>query len=435
MGTIELTGWGRYPRIEATAASFETGEQLAREIRGEGELIAHGMGRAYGDSALNSRVVLSRRFNKILGFDPETGRVACESGVSLEELIHVFLPRGWFLAVTPGTRFISVGGAIASDVHGKNHHVAGCFSSCVESFELMLPDGEVAVCGRGENRDLFRATCGGMGLTGVILTAVITLQKVACAYMRETVVKCENLEEAFHRFERGRSAAYSVAWIDCLASGKEMGRSVFMAGEHAAAGRRMLPLKRPLSVSVDLPGWCLNKWSVGLFNRVYYGSSPSRVENRLTPLDAYFYPLDRIGRWNRIYGRGGFTQYQLVLPRAASLEGLRTILTRISRAGLGSFLAVLKLFGPGNDNLLSFPMEGYTLTVDFKIERKLFPFLDELDRVVVDHGGRLYLSKDVRMSRDVFKKGYPGWSAFEEMRETRGMKKKFNSLQSRRLGV
>ncbi len=432
---MELTGWGRYPRVEASGESFETREELARELRGGGELIAHGMGRAYGDSALNSRVVFSRRFNKILRFDPETGLVACESGVTLEDLIHVFLPRGWFLSVSPGTRFITVGGAISSDVHGKNHHAAGCFSAFVESFELMLPDGDVITCDRTENDALFRATCGGMGLTGVILTAVIKLQRVAGAYIRETIETCRNLEEVFNRFEQYEKTPYSVAWIDCLVSGEDIGRSVLMAGKHAKTGRRKVPLKRPVSVPVDFPGFCLNKWSVALFNRFYHASRPLYVENRLVPFEPFFFPLDRVGRWNRIYGKGGFTQYQLVLPRAASYRGLTTILKRIADAGLGSFLAVLKLFGPENDNLLSFPMEGYTLTVDFKIERKLFPFLDELDRVVVDHGGRLYLTKDVRMPRDVFRKGYPGWMEFAALREKYGMNEKFNSLQSKRLGV
>jgi FAD/FMN-containing dehydrogenase len=432
---MRLTSWGRYPQIEASGELFETSDQLKRQIDGAGDVIAYGMGRSYGDSALNQRVVFSRRFNKILHFDAEQGLVACESGVSLQELISVFLPRGWFLSVTPGTRLISVGGAIASDVHGKNHHVAGCFSSCVDSFELMLPDGSIVLCSREKNKRLFRATCGGMGLTGIILTAVIRLQKVKSAYIRETVKRCQNLEEIFHRFEEYKELPYSVAWIDCLESGDKVGRSVLMAGDHADTGSLDIELPRPVSVPMDFPRFSLNRYSVKLFNRFYYHTRPTAVENRLVRLDPFFYPLDSIGHWNRIYGKGGFTQYQLVLPKKASYEGLKLILSRIARQGLGSFLAVLKLCGPANNNDLSFPMEGYSLALDLKIEKKLFPFLDELDRMVMDFGGRLYLTKDVRMSKEVFRKGYPSWEAFAELRETMGMKTKFNSLQSRRLEV
>ncbi len=432
---MELTSWGRYPRIKASGKHFETREQLKRQMDQDGDLIAYGMGRSYGDSALNQRVVFSSRFNKIMNFNPETGLVACESGVSLQELISVFLPQGWFLSVTPGTRLISVGGAIASDVHGKNHHVAGCFSTSVDSFELMLPGGEVVLCSREENERLFRATCGGMGLTGIILTAVIRLQKVKSAFIRETVKQCRNLEEIFHCFEQYQKLPYSVAWIDCLESGEKVGRSVLMAGEHADTGSLDIKLNRPVSVPFDFPGFCLNRYSVKLFNRLYYHTRSTFVENRLVPLDPFFYPLDSIGHWNRIYGKGGFTQYQLVLPKTASYEGLKLILDRIAKQGLGSFLAVLKLCGPGNGNDLSFPIEGYSLALDLKIEKKLFPFLNELDRIVIDFGGRLYLTKDVRMSKDVFRKGYPLWETFAELRETMGMKEKFNSLQSRRLEV
>lgn len=432
---MKLTSWGRYPRIETTGASFETTDQLAALLEKNGDLIAYGMGRSYGDSALNSRVVFSKRFNKIIDFNPETGLLTCECGVSLEEIINIFMPRGWFLSTTPGTKLITVGGAIASDVHGKNHHTAGCFSESVESFEIMLPDGNILQCSRKENPKIFHATCGGMGLTGIILTAVIKLQRVKSSYIRETVNRCQNLEEIFACFESHKTTTYSVAWIDCLVSGNDVGRSVLMAGEHAETGSLEVERKQPLTVPFDFPGFCLNRYSTTLFNWLYYHSRPSFVENRLVSLDHFFYPLDSIGQWNRIYGRGGFTQYQLVLPKAASYDGLNVILKRIAKAGLGSFLAVLKLCGPQNDNDLSFPMEGYSLALDFKIGSRLFPFLDELDQIVLDYGGRLYLTKDVRMPKHVFQKGYPGWEAFAELREKMGMKKKFNSLQSRRLGV
>ena len=432
---MKLTAWGRYPQIESEAAAFETRSQVSRLLKLPESTIPYGMGRSYGDSALNPRVIMTRRYDKFLSFDPETGILHVECGVTLAEIIDSLLPRGWFLSVTPGTRYITVGGAIASDVHGKNHHQAGCFSQYVHHLELMLPDGDVRQCSRSENAELFRATCGGMGLTGLILTATIQLRQVRSGFIRETVMRCRTLEEVCHGFDAHGEVSYSVAWIDCLASGGSIGRSVLMLGEHSDSGKLTPEPRTPIPMPINLPGFCLNRYSVDVFNRLYYRSSPPFAEGQRIPLETFFYPLDRISNWNRMYGRGGFTQYQLVLPKAASASGLREILRRIATAGLGSFLGVLKLFGPENDNLLSFPMEGYTMALDFKIEPRLFPFLDELDRIVLDHGGRLYLSKDVRMGREMFIRGYPRWKAFDSLRITYGLKTRLRSLQSDRLGL
>jgi decaprenylphospho-beta-D-ribofuranose 2-oxidase len=432
---MKLTGWGRFPIIQARGRSFNNQEALGDYLKSAEDCIAHGMGRSYGDSALNEQVIFTRRFNKILNFDPQTGAVVCESGVSLAELIDAFLPRGWFLGVVPGTKFISVGGAIASDVHGKNHHRAGCFSEHVLAFDLMLPQGEVVRCSRQENAPLFHATCGGMGLTGVILRAELGLEPIQSAYIRETLIPGPNLEDVINLFEENRSAAYSVAWIDCLAKNEHQGRSIVMLGEPAEAGPLALPPSKTWTVPLGLPGFCLNKYSVSMFNYFYYQLKSNFVAGRLVPLDEFFFPLDKIAHWNKLYGRRGFTQYQLVLPKDAGLAGLRVILGRIAATGLGSFLAVLKLFGAENANYLSFPLEGYTLALDFKIQNQLFPFLNELDRIVLDHGGRLYLTKDVRMSREVFQKGYSRWEQFAQIREQYHLIEKFNSLQSKRLGV
>jgi decaprenylphospho-beta-D-ribofuranose 2-oxidase len=432
---MKLHGWGRYPVIETEAPSFETAGQAAELAARPGRWIAHGLGKSYGDSALNPRVLMTHRFNKLLDFDPQKGIVTCESGVTLAELIAVFLPKGWFLTITPGTKLITVGGAIASDVHGKNHHGAGCFSAAVVSLRLMLPDGRTLQCSPSENADLFRATCGGMGLTGLILDATLQLQPVRSAYMRETVIRCRNLSHSFEQFESNRDISYSVAWIDCLATGDALGRSILMLGEQDPEGTLdPLPV-RSASVPVECPRFVLNPWSAALFNRLYFHTHPSRVKARPTSIDSFFFPLDRIAHWNRLYGAQGFTQYQCVLPKAASLGGLRRILGKIAGSGIGSFLAVLKLFGPQNENPLSFPMEGYTLALDFKIQPRLFPLLNELDRMVLDHGGRLYLAKDVRMTRETFRAGYPRWEAFSTLRNRYGLGDKINSLQSERLGL
>ena len=433
---MNLHGWGNFPSVETHPDYFETPSQLRQLLKNHGEIIVYGSGRSYSDSALNERVIFSRRFESVLDFDPIQGIVTCESGVTLADLIEAYLPRGWFLQVTPGTKFITVGGAIASDVHGKNHHIAGCFSESVIALELMLPDGGIVRCSREINRELFLATCGGMGLTGVILSAQIKFQPVSSASIEETLIRGRNLEEIFSLFEIHSSAPYSVAWIDCLAKGENTGRSVLMLGEHARRGMLTIPKIRPsISIPVFLPGGCLNRYSIKAFNNLYYITKPPMGKKRLTPLTSFFYPLDAIGNWNRMYGKNGFTQYQLVLPKASSQAGLNTILNRVSDAGLGSFLAVLKRFGPENGNYLSFPMEGYTLAMDFKIEKKLFPLLNELDAIVADHKGRLYLTKDVRMGKRMLAKGYPHLEKFKAMREDFHMNKKFQSLQSKRLGL
>ena len=417
---MKLSGWGRYPVVDAHGRFFESRADAGRLSAELPERIVHALGRSYGDAALGGKVLFSRRFDKLLDFDSDSGRLVCESGVSLGDLIEIFLPRGWFLLVTPGTRFVTVGGAVAADVHGKNHHAEGCFSECVSSLELLLPNGETVRCSRTENAELFHATCGGMGLTGIILAVEMRLRRVSGAFI--------------DLFEEHRHAPYSVAWIDCLGGGKSPGRSVLMLGEHASTGTLALHTGMRLSVPFDFPSFCMNRLSVSLFNAVYYrAASPAR--DRLVHLESFFYPLDSVLHWNRMYGRRGFTQYQFVLPREAGREGLREILARIARSGRGSFLAVLKLLGKANDNLLSFPMEGWTLALDFKIDRGLFPFLDELDRIVVECGGRIYLAKDARMSRETFRAGYPRLEEFQTLRLRYGMNGKFESLQSRRLGV
>jgi decaprenylphospho-beta-D-ribofuranose 2-oxidase len=434
---LTLSGWGRYPRIEADGANFEEIETLRAcllQCLGR-DLIVHALGRSYGDSALNSTVLLTRRLDAILSFDPRSGVVTCESGTRLADLIDAFLPRGWFPAVVPGTKFITIGGAIACDVHGKNHHNAGCFSNSLVSFRLMLPDGRVVICSPQENRELFLATCGGMGLTGVILDATFRLQKVGSALVRQRTIRAENLHNVFERFEEYASWTYSVAWIDCLARGNDRGRALLMVGEHAENGTMRLPQPRHLSLPCDLPCFFLNKHSVRLFNDLYYSRASAIVHEQSISCESFFFPLDAIGHWYRLYGKRGFTQYQFVLPKQASFEGLSKVLSRISSSGMGSFLAVLKLFGPENDRFVSFPREGFTLALDFRIQQKLFPLLNELDRIVMDHGGRLYLAKDARMGSEMFKCGYPGWESFARVRRDFGLGERFNSLQSRRLEI
>lgn len=427
--------WGMYPKITNKVFSFNKKKELKHIIEKIDEFIPFGNGRSYGDSALSKNIVKVKPYNYFLNFDKTNGLLHVQSGVLLSEILDVFVPRSWFLKVTPGTKLITVGGAIASDVHGKNHHVAGCFSECVEMFHLMLPSGEVVKCSRKENSQLFHATCGGMGLTGVILDAQISLKKINSKYIEQTTIKTENLKETFAAFEKYKSEPYSVAWIDCLAKQDEIGKSLLMVGDFSNDGELNYQTKKKINIPFNFPTFTLNTLTVRAFNWLYYGRIKDKISKQKVDIDSFFYPLDSLDNWNRIYGKKGFTQYQFILPKETSFEGLKEILTLIANSGKGSFLAVLKLYGKENDNYLSFPMEGYSLALDFKIEKGLFELLNQLDQVVLKHKGRIYLAKDVRVSKNVFEQGYPKIKEFRELRKKYKMNKKFNSLQSQRIGI
>ncbi|TRO82712.1 FAD-binding oxidoreductase [Desulfuromonas acetexigens] len=430
---MKLTAWGKFPIIDSTV--ILPNAHLAQELDRVPEIIPFGNGRSYGDSALSSHIVPMTSCNRYLDFNLESGLLTCESGVLLADIIDVFVPRGWFLKVTPGTKLITVGGAIASDVHGKNHHIEGCFSECVKSFSLMLADGRIVCCSREENLDLFRATCGGMGLTGIILEVSFYLKRITSQQIGQTTIKTANLAETFAAFEEYGHQPYSVAWIDCLAKKTDIGRCLLMVGDFLNDGDLNYTPKKKMSIPFEFPGFALNSLSVRAFNWFYYGKVRERISHSQVDIDSFFYPLDALNNWNRIYGKGGFTQYQFILPKERSFEGLNKILSQIADSGKGSFLAVLKLYGPANENYLSFPMEGYSLALDFKIEPGLFELLDKLDEIVVHYGGRIYLTKDVRVSRNIFTQGYPMLDKFREVRSSYGLSEKFNSLQSQRLGI
>lgn len=432
----KLSGWGRYPQHQSnifTPTSLTTCQShLATHTM---PLIAHGMGRSYGDSALAEYVINTQELDCLLDFDIHSGQLTCHAGVSLAALLAVFVPKGWFLPVTPGTQFVSIGGAIASDVHGKNHHQHGCFSEYIVSLELLLSDGSRLRCSRSEHPELFHATCGGMGLTGLIINATLQLTAIHSAYINQITYKAANLEEVLALFAEHHAATYSVAWIDCLTNNEALGRSLLMLGEHAQGGELHTRHRSKLSIPMEMPQQLLNHYSIRAFNAFYYQRIRQQQSTQRIHYEPFFYPLDGILHWNRLYGRNGFVQYQFVIPQAAGMEGLRTILKRIASSGRGSFLAVLKAFGKANANFLSFPLEGYTLALDFKLAPSLLELLHELDAMVLDFGGRLYLAKDARMHETTFKRSYPQWERFQAVREQYGAIGHFASLQSQRLGL
>jgi decaprenylphospho-beta-D-ribofuranose 2-oxidase len=435
-----LSGWGRFPVLDCMVAEAATTDQASRPLPILPS-IARGNGRSYGDSSLSPTYTFStRRLDRMLAFDEATGSLTCEAGTLLSDIIALFVPRGWFPPVTPGTKFVTVGGMIASDVHGKNHHLAGSFCDHVASFDLALGDGTVLHCSRAEHPDLFAATCGGMGLTGVLLRASFTLIPVATSRIEQKIERAPNLESSMALFEASQSWTYSVAWVDCLATGTDLGRSAVIIGEHAAVERlrecdRATPFQRPRYKSkrlpFDLPHAALNKVSVRLFNSIYYHlQKPSTT---LVDLEPYFYPLDKLLEWNRIYGRRGFVQYQCVLPLDASRGGLTELLGAIARNGSASFLTVLKRLGRVSLGYLSFPMEGYTLALDFPAKPETLRLLERLDAIVEAHGGRLYLAKDARTSARMIEATYPKLATFREVRRRYGLDQRFCSAQSARL--
>ncbi|MDM8529777.1 FAD-binding oxidoreductase [Anaerolineales bacterium HSG25] len=440
----QTSSWGNYPKISAQEYTFKTIDELRQLLKKLSDVIPRGNGRSYGDSALAPHLISTLDYKKFLSFDAEAGTICCQSGVLLSELLDVTVPKGWFLPVTPGTKLITVGGAIASDVHGKSQHKAGNFSDHIVSMDIMLTDGSIVTCSPTENEALFWTTCGGMGLTGVILQATMRLLPIETAYIIQEAVRADNLDQMMDLFEDSESWTYSVAWMDCLKQGKNMGRGFIMRGEHARledlAGdaRRKHPFElksRPKAiVPFNFPEFVLNGLTMRIFNELLYRKQFKRVIKSVIDYDVFFYPLDVIYKWNRIYGQRGFTQYQFILPKAKSREGLTTILNKMAERNIGPFLTVMKLYGKQN-GYLPFAMEGYSLALDFPIRDGLFDLLDELDEIVLGYGGRIYLTKDARMTERMFKQTYPYVDTFLENLEKINHDHKFRSLQSDRIGL
>ena len=437
---LRLSGWGRVPRPLCRVVAAADPAAAAAIAGAEPSLIARGNGRAYGDAAANpDATLLMADCAGVEAFDPTSGTLIARAGTLLADLIAAFLPRGWFPPVAPGTGLVTLGGMIAADVHGKNHHCAGTFGTHVDWIDLATANGSVLRCSPNEHPALFAATCGGMGLTGVILRASLRMLRIETPFVRAETLRAPSLAAAMAMFEESADWTYSVAWIDCLSRGAAMGRSVLIRGEHALLAE--LPRKPPRAgnrvwkVGFDLPGFTLNQVSVRAFNALYWAAA--RPGMRIGALAPFFHPLDGILDWNRIYGRSGLFQYQCVLPLAASEAGMTALLRRIASHGAGSFLAVLKRFGdvagacPG---MLSFPMAGYTLALDFRFTPGNLRLARELDAIVADHQGRLYLAKDSRMGPEMLR-FYPRLSEFLALRAAMDPHGKFGSLLSRRLGL
>lgn len=443
----DLSGWGRFP-VERCREFRPRGEAELAELVARapaGGVISRGMGRAYGDAALNAEglVLDQTSLDRFLGFDDRSGLLDVEAGATLADVVEHLLPRGWFLPVTPGTKFVTVGGALAADVHGKNHHVDGAISSFVDSLDLLTASGAVLRCSRTENTEAFWATLGGMGLTGIILAARLRLLRVETAYVTCTEVRCENLDALLEQFEEtDRAHRYSVAWLDCLASGRSLGRGVLMLGDGAPLDAlplalRHVPLTPPRRRTLTpppLPSGALNRWTVSAFNALFYARHASG--SHLADYDRYFYPLDAMRAWNRVYGRRGFVQYQALVPEGAPRAALVELLEAVVAARASSFLAVLKRSGPGTPGPLAFLSAGHTLALDIPNRgEETRALAARLDRIVVKHGGRVYLAKDALTEAAVFRDMYPMLERFRSVKARLDPDGLFVSSLARRLGI
>lgn len=420
MNTQTLESWGRYPKTTHKRIFHQLWKSDPLPFSNSEEpLLPYGLGRSYGDSCLNQdgNLIVTTAMNRLIHFDTETGLLTCESGTTLEDILNFSIPRGWFLPVTPGTKFVTVGGAIANDVHGKNHHRDGNFGNHILQFELARSDGSKHLCSPTQNTDFYQATIGGLGLTGLILSATIQLKKIPSPWIEMESIRYQNIHEFFELAqESDEGFLYTVAWIDGLAQGKSLGRGLFLRGNHAYTKDPLPTPKRKLTVPFNAPNFALNHYTIKLFNEVYYNKQKEdRVKKLVTP-DSFFYPLDAIHHWNRIYGNRGFFQYQCVIPEKVARDGMHEVLEKISESGEGSFLAVLKKFGNvASPGMLSFPIQGATLALDFSNKgKKTLQLMEDLDTIVKKHGGRVYPAKDARMSASSFQTYFPQWKEFSK---------------------
>lgn len=446
---VRLTGWGMTEATVADLAEPRSADEIAGLVKGaaRGGVIARGLGRSYNNAAQSDGglVVSTAAMTDVLSFDPDSGVATCEAGVSLEQLMVRLLPAGWFVPVSPGTRQVTVGGAIAADVHGKNHHSAGSFARHVLSLDLLTADGDVRTVTADSDADLFWGTAGGMGLTGIILRATIQMKRVETSRLIVDTVRTADIDETMaYLSSTDKDYDYTVAWTDCLATRGSLGRSVITSGDFATMSEvryrdRAKPLEFKPSALVGapplVPSGLINARTVALLNEAWFRKAPRRRSGEIQTIGKFFHPLDGIRNWNRVYGPAGFRQYQYVVPFAAS-DVVRRSLERISALRAPSFVTVLKRFGDGDPGMLSFPMPGWTLALDFPARTPwLSRLLGELDDMVLEAGGRLYLAKDSRIPAELMPRMYPRYEDFRRLRAQVDPAGVFSSDLSRRLGL
>ncbi len=435
MADPTLEGWGRIPAPGREVLSSDL-ERLTIDAR-----LSRGLGRSYGDSSLpanaDDKVVATRLADRILAFDPETGVLRVEAGISLAELNRVFLPRGWFTPVSPGTKYVTVGGMVASDVHGKNHHRDGCFGAHVRELRLRVASNEVVTCSPTEQAELFYAAIGGMGLLGHILEVEFAMKRIASPWVRMESERVPNIDAFLTALDRSAATSpMTMGWIDCLSRGRSTGRGLMMIGDwaqpdEAHPGVPKVPSAR--SLPVVLPNWALNPWSARAFNALYYRKQLHTKITRVVSPEPFFYPLDAILHWNRAYGSRGMTQYQCVIPRAAGAPAVREFMKQLAALGCASPLCVIKDCGPQGKGMLSFPLEGTSIAVDIAVVADIQRVIDRLNELVIAAGGRIYMTKDRFTRAEHFRAMEPRLDAFLAVREKWDPAHRLRSAQSVRL--
>ena len=417
---VKFESWGRYPLIASDVHPLQWSSDFATGKLPSGDILPVGAGRSYGDVCLldHGTLLTTSGLDRLIDFNAQTGLLRCETGITLAQILDFCVPQGYFLSVTPGTKHVSVGGAIANDIHGKNHHVAGTFGNCVLRFELVRTDGQRLICSPTENPEWFSATIGGMGLTGLITWAELQLRPIVSRRIRYIGEKFVGIDEFVALSRASAHLEYSVAWIDCVAAGRNFARGIFMLGEHSDQPEPLAPSRKPwLNFPVNLPEFALNRNSVGLFNTLYYGKQFGKRTEALIDYEPFFYPLDSVLNWNRMYGKAGFLQFQCAIPwESGTQTGITRILEEIAKSGLASFLAVIKVFGSvQSPGMMSFPIPGITLALDFPIRQNLsFALIKRLTAITVEHGGKMYAAKDACMSPADFQAFYPQWEKFRQ---------------------
>ena len=437
-----ISGWGLFPRVKASKKKPKTLTEI-RELILSDSFIARGNGRAYGDSAINKlNTIDMKNFNRFLNFNEKDGLVIAEAGVLLKDILDTFVPKGWFPPVTPGTKYVTLGGMVAADVHGKNHYKFGTLGKYIQWIEIIDYSGKIKRCSRKENTELFFWTIGGLGLTGIILNVAFFMKPIKTAWINQRKLIAKNIIQIFEFFESNIESTYSVAWIDCYAKGNNLGRSVLMLGEHAKINEldnyhKLNPLKtlkkKKFSIPFFFPSFFLSKFSVKIFNSLNFFASKISRRKEIVDLETFFYPLDKILNWNKIYGSKGFAQFQCVIPLSVSKEGISELLNFISKSKSGSFLAVLKRFGK-HESYFSFPMEGYSLALDFPINKENLLLMNSLDEITLKYGGRFYLVKDSRMKKEIFERSDIRIKEYKAFRE-KNLNTHYRSCQSDRLNL
>lgn len=409
----QIKSWNNYPKVKHENIQIYSDDLLFNSD----ENLAHGLGRSYGDVCLNENgnLILTSKLKEVIEFDKENGLLNCDAGISLKEVLNLIAPNGWFLPVVPGTRYVSIGGAIANDIHGKNHHKFGSFGNFVESFKLLRSNGEILNCSKDENKSYFKATIGGMGLTGIIISAEIKLIKIKSEYLDTTTSRYGSLKEYWEiNQEAENNFDYTVSWVDCSIKNNGGLRGVFHSGNHS---KDMVSKKNKKDISVPVPLTppfsLVNNLTMKIINETYY--KINKTQNfKPQHYKTFFFPLDIIGSWGRAYGSKGFFQYQFVLPSESGINGINKILKEIKNYGQVPALGVLKTFGDIESvGMMSFPRKGFTMALDFQNKGpKTLNFLNRLDKIVMEYGGALYPAKDSRMSKDIFEKSFPNLNEF-----------------------